>query len=178
MRSRFGITVMALAGLTALTACESGDPQLMNIRTDAPDEFSVLPSKPLEAPEDYTALPEPTLGGTNRVDPTPQADAVAALGGDPTRLDPGGQIRAGEQGLISYASRYGVPADIRATLATEDLDWRRTNNGRLLERMFNVNVYYSSYKPMSLDQHNELERLRLLGIWTPSAPPDPEVRVE
>ena len=62
------------------------------------------------------------------------------------------------------------------TLAAEDLEWRRENNGRLLERLFNVNVYYSSYKPMSLDQHLELERLRQMGVWTPSAPPDPEIK--
>jgi len=119
-------------------------------------------------------LPEPTPGGTNLVDPRPQADAVAALGCNPDRLERG-TIFAGEQGLLAHAARYGVPADIRTTLAAEDLQWRRDNNGRLLERLFNVNVYYSSYKPMSLDQHIELERLRRMGVWTPTAPPDPQI---
>jgi hypothetical protein len=99
---------------------------------------------------------------------------VAALGGNPDRLERG-TIFAGEQGLLAHAARYGVPADIRTTLAAEDLQWRRDNNGRLLERLFNVNVYYSSYKPMSLDQHIELERLRRMGVWTPTAPPDPQI---
>ncbi len=174
MRGMMGMKLAALVGLAALAACDRGDPELMNIRSDTPDEFSVLPTKPLEAPEDYTTLPEPTPGGTNLVDATPQADAVAALGGNPDRLKPG-TIYAGEQPLLAYATRYGVPGDIRATLAAEDLEWRRANNGRLLERLFNVNVYYKSYKSMSLDQHLELERLRRRGIWTPSAPPDPEV---
>lgn len=177
MRGTRGKLVFALVGLAALAACEDDNPQLMNIRSDTPDEFSILPTKPLEAPEDYASLPEPTPGGTNLVDPNPRGDAVAALGGNPDRIEPG-RIYAGEQTLISYSSRYGVPADIRDTLAAEDLEWRRTNNGRLLERLFNVNVYFDSYKPMSLDQHLELERLRRLGIWTPSAPPDPQVRVE
>lgn len=176
MRGRLGKTVMAFAGLVALTACDS-DPQLMNIRTDAPDEFAILPTRPLEAPEDYTALPEPTPGGTNLADPQPKADAIAALGGNPERLA-SGQIYAGEQTLLSYASRYGVPGDIRDVTAAEDLTWREENNGRLLERLFNVNVYYDSYKPMALDQHLELDRLRGKGIWTPSAPPDPEIKVD
>lgn len=176
MRGGLGKIVLAVAALAALTACDK-DPHLMNIRTDSPDEFAVLPNKPLEAPEDYTSLPAPTPGETNLVDPTPRADAVAALGGNPDRLA-SGRIYAGEQGLITYASRYGVPADIRNTLAAEDLEWRKSNNGKLLERMFNVNVYYGSYKPMFLDQYGELYRLQSKGVRTPSAPPDPQIPVE
>lgn len=177
MRGTFGKTVLALVGLAMLGACESDNPQLMNIKSDTPDEFAVLPTRPLEAPENYDTLPEPTPGGTNLVDPQPQADAVAALGGNPDRLARG-QIYAGEQTLLNYVSRYGVPANIRDTVAAEDLEWRRKHNGRLLERLFNQNVYFSSYKPMSLDQHLELERLRQAGVWTPSAPPDPQIKVE
>lgn len=178
MRGSHGKLVLTLVGAAALAACSGGDPKLMNIRTDTPDEFRILPTKPLEAPQDYTALPAPTPGGLNLADPNPRGDAVAALGGDAERVAPDGRIRAGEQTLISYSSRFGVPADIRKVLAAEDLQWRKDNNGRLLERIFNVNVYFDSYKPMSLDQHIELERLRRLGIWTPSAPPDPQVRLD
>jgi len=178
MRGSHGRMILALAGLALLAACDSGDPKLMNIRTDTPDEFRVLPTKPLEQPTDYTALPAPTPGGTNLVDPNPRGDAVAALGGDASRTVANGRIFAGEQGLVSYVSRYGVPADIRTTLAAEDLQWRKDHNGKLLERMFNVNVYYKSYKPMALDQQLELARLRGLGIWTPTAPPDPQVRLD
>lgn len=60
---------------------------------------------------------------------------------------------------------------IRGTLAAEDLEFRRKNDGRLLERVFNVNVYFDAYEPMSLDQHAELERWRAQGLLTPSAPP-------
>lgn len=175
MQGGFGKTVLAFVGLAILAACDS-EPNLMNIRTDSPDEFSILPTKPLEAPEDYTTLPEPTPNGINLADPQPQADAVAALGGNPDRLAPG-QIYAGEQTLISYASRYGVPGDIRDVLAAEDLKWRETHNGRLLERLFNVTVYYDSYKAQALDQYLELDRLRAKGVRTPSAPPDPQIKV-
>lgn len=178
MRGKFGISVMAFAGLIALSACDDGsDPKLMNIRSDTPDEFSVLPTGPLQEPENYTDLPEPTPGGTNLVDPTPEADAVAALGGNPDLVN-STQIRASEQGLVSYASRYGVPSDIRDTLAAEDLDWRRNHNGRLLERLFSVSVYFKAYAQMALDQQKELARLRRLGVKTPSAPPDPLVRLD
>jgi hypothetical protein len=178
MRGSQGKMVAALAGLLALGACASDNPKLMNIRSTTPDEFRILPTKPLEMPENYTDLPDPTPDGINLVDPQPQADAVAALGGNPDLVSPTGRIRAGEQGVISYASRYGVPADIRDTLAAEDLAWRKDHNGLLLERLFNVNVYFKSYKPMSLDQQLELERLRRLGVWTPTAPPDPQVRTQ
>ncbi len=175
MRGMLHMRIAAVAALAALVGCTGGDPKLMNISTTTPDEFGVLPNKPLQAPANYTTLPAPTPGGANLVDPTPEADAVAALGGNPDRLTRG-TIHPGEQGLLAYTTRYGVPADIRTTLAAEDLAWRKANNGRLLERMFNVNVYHDSYKRMALDQHLELQRLRRMGVWTPSAPPDPEDR--
>jgi len=178
MRGTFGKTVLVLVSLVALSACEGDQPELMNIRTDTPDEFAILPTRALEAPEDYTALPAPTPGGTNLADPNPQGDAVAALGGNPERLETTGRIYAGEQSLVNYTTRYGVPGDIRSVLAAEDLAWRQDNNGKLLERLFNVNVYYESYEPMALDQYTEWERLQAKGIWTPSAPPDPEIKLD
>jgi len=115
-------------------------------------------------PDNYTTLPTPTKGGTNLVDPTPLADATIALGGNPA-----GGIRDG--GLVNHASRYGVSPGIRTALAKEDLEFRRKNDGRLLERVFNVNVYFKAYRKQSLDQYAELERLRRLGVRTSSAPP-------
>ena len=60
---------------------------------------------------------------------------------------------------------------IRETLAAEDLEFRRKNDGRILEKIFNVNVYFKAYKKMWLDQHAELARWRKAGAKTPSAPP-------
>jgi hypothetical protein len=73
--------------------------------------------------------------------------------------------------LASYAGRYGVTPGIRQTLADEDLEWRRDNEGRVLERLFNVNVYYRAYEIQSLDQVRELDRWRARGVRTESAPP-------
>ncbi|MCY4181053.1 MAG: DUF3035 domain-containing protein [Litoreibacter sp.] len=158
---------MVLVALTLSACSRNREPQLLNIKsnTDGPDEFAILPNKPLVQPEDYAALPQPTPGGANRADANPLADATLALGGDPN-----GGIRDG--GLVNYASRYGVTPGIREQLAKEDLQFRRDNDGRVLERLFNVNVYFEAYESQSLDQYGELERLRRLGVRTVSAPPE------
>ena len=173
---RVAPTAMLAAALVLLAACADRDrePQLLNIRSSTPDEFAILPTKPLEQPADYASLPEPTPGGRNLVDPTPNEDAVAVLGGNPAALARTG-VPAGDGGLLSYAGRFGVTPGIRSELAAADLEYRRRNDGRLLERLFNVNVYFRAYKPLSLDQHVELERWRRAGVRTPSAPPDPEL---
>jgi len=168
---RLGALIVTALVITSLAGCASyrnRTPQLLNVKatTDGPDEFAIQPNKPLEIPEGVAAqpLPAPTPGGANRVDATPVADATVALGGNPA-----GGIRDG--GLVSYASRYGVTPDIRENLAEEDLEFRRKNDGRVLERVFNVNVYFKAYRKQALDQYAELERMRRLGVRTPSAPP-------
>ncbi len=167
-----GRILLAIPLAAMLSACGNGDrvPSLMNLRstTAGPDEFGILPPKPLEMPKDLAALPEPTPGGNNLTDPTPEADAIVALGGKPGR---GAGLDAG---ILNHASRFGVAGDIRQTLAAEDLNWRRDNDGRILERLLNVNVYYRAYEKMSLDQHAELFRWRQKGVKTPSAPPPQE----
>ncbi len=167
-------SVLVLGLLTALSACGGGseDPNLLNIsqpRAEGPDEFAVLPTKPLEMPENVASLPEPTPGGSNRTDPTPEADAIAALGGNAAVLS----RASGDGALLAHARRYGSDPNIRPRLAAADLEFRRRNDGRLLERLFNVNVYFRAYEEMSLDQHRELARLRRAGIRTPAVPPDP-----
>jgi hypothetical protein len=165
-----GALALATMAMLALTACASGEPRLMNLQAsgNGPDEFAILPTKTLELPADLAALPEPTLGGTNRTDPTPEADAVAALGG---RLTPGAGIPAGDGALVNHAGRYGRSASIRSDLAVEDLAFRSDNNGRILERLFSVNVYFKAYRKQSLDQQAELQRWRARGVRTVSAPP-------
>ena len=165
---------LAIAGMMLVAACSrGGDPDLLNLRQErgeGPDEFAVLPVKPLELPEDLALLPEPTPGGTNRTDPTPSADVAQALGGNAEVLTRGSTDGA----LVLYATRFGVSPNIRSALAAEDLEYRRDNDGRLLERLFNVNVYFRAYEPMSLDQYSELERLRRAGIRTSAVPPQPQ----
>jgi hypothetical protein len=175
MQAQRRFLAIAAAMVLTLAACGNGDkvPSLMNVRsaTSGPDEFGIIPPKPLEMPEDLAALPEPTPGGANRTDRDPQGEAVAALGG---KIGSREGVNTAHAGLYAYAARYGVTGGIRETLAAEDLEYRRQNDGRLLERLFNVNVYFKAYAPMSLDQQAELWRWRRAGVATPSAPPPKE----
>jgi hypothetical protein len=79
-----------------------------------------------------------------------------------------------DPGIVRYATRYGVDPGIREQLAAADLEFRRQNDGRLLERLFSVSVYFKAYRPFELDQHRELERFRRAGVRTPAAPPGPQ----
>lgn len=168
--------MVALAGLL-LAACGGGEdgPRLMHAGSDlrTPDDFSVLPTKPLQMPEDLSALPAPTPGGTSLADPTPMADAVAALGGNPAALSRQG-VPGADSSLVNYTGRFGRDGTIRQTMASEDLAFRKANDGRLLERLFSVNVYSRAYEPYSLDAYAELERWRRAGARVPSAPPPAE----
>lgn len=169
MQSAKGKAVIALAAMLVLSACASGSPRLMNLTSgEGPDEFGIVPPKPLALPENLSALPQPTPGGANLADPNPEADAILALGGKPSTSN---GIPSGDSALFAHAARYGVDQGIRTTLAAEDLEWRRDNNGRVLERWFNVNVYYKAYRDQRLDQQAELLRWRALGVRTSSAPP-------
>ena len=163
---------LAVAALVALSACGGGSkvPHLMNLRssTDGPDEFAILPPKALSTPPDLTALPDPTPGGDNLTDPHPMNDAIVALGG---QVPAAAGVPSGDAGLVNYADRQGVTADIRTTLAADDLEFRRKHPGKLLERAFGVNVYYKAYTAYWLDAYAELARWRQAGVATPSAPP-------
>jgi hypothetical protein len=73
----------ALSAMLLLGACASKDPKLLNLRktSSGPDEFSILPNKSLEMPLSLATLLVPTPGGGNLTDPTPNRDAILALGG-------------------------------------------------------------------------------------------------
>lgn len=162
--------IPTLLVLAVLAACaRDAEPDLLNFgpNADGPDEFLVLPTKPLEMPPDAAALPPPIPGATNRVDPLPEADAALALGGRPAVLS----RPSGDGALVAYAGRGGVDPGIRGDLAADDLAYRRENRGRLLERLFGVNRYFGVYRRGELDQHRELERFRAAGVPTPAAPP-------
>lgn len=175
MRQMIGKLGIALFAALFVAGCSSNrEPQLMHLRSDSagPDEFGILPTKPLQMPDNLSELPAPTPGGSNLTDPTPEADAVAALGGSPDRVTATGKgVSAGDGALLARADRFGASGDIRETLAAEDYAYRKDHDGRLLEKLFSVNVYYKAYKPMALDQKTELERWRKLGLRTPAAPP-------
>lgn len=130
----------------------------------SPDEFLVLPTRPLELPADLQSLPPPTPGRANRVDYDPLADAVAGLTG---RSGP-----AGAGGGAALVARAGAAdPQVRARLAGEDAAYRASNRGRLLERAFSNDREALIYRGMALDAGAEFRRLRALGLRVPPAPP-------
>lgn len=166
--ARAALGALALA-LTLAGCARQGTPDLVQLRSDGPDEFAILPGKPLQAPPSYAALPPPVPGGPSRTDPTPLADATVALGGRPGA---GAAVPAGDAAVVGYAARGGLTPGVRATAAAEDLAQRQRRSPRLLERIFGVNTYERVYRPQALDPYAELERFRAAGRRTPSAPPE------
>ncbi|MGB0959525.1 MAG: DUF3035 domain-containing protein [Halocynthiibacter sp.] len=170
MHSYVKIGVLGIVAALAAGCSSDKAPKLMYLKSasSSPDEFAILPSKPLEEPEDYAALPTPTPGGSNVTDPTPKEDAVAALGGK-TRKGKG--VPRSDGALVNHArSKAGASGDIRTVLADEDLEYRKKNNGRFFERLFKVNAYYNAYDKQSLDKYQELDRMRNAGAKTVAAP--------
>lgn len=131
-----------------------------------PDEFMVLPTRPLEMPSDLAALPPPTPGASNRVDRQPRAETITALTGQPPAAAPGAPALAAAAGSAN--------PDIRATLTAEDDVYARENQPRLLERWFGGDRNRQVYEDMTLDAESEYDRLRASGARVPEAPPRTE----
>ncbi|APZ51374.1 DUF3035 domain-containing protein [Salipiger abyssi] len=166
--------MVLMIGLVGLSACSGRerDIRLHYLKTNSgtPEEFAILPNKPLETPNDLNALPAPTPGATNRTAQTPRSDAVAALGGNPARLDESGTPR-GDGALINRASRFGRDAGIRQQLAAEDLEFRKRKS-LFSWKIVPEDEYYKAYRAQWLDTYGVLDAFRRAGVRTPSAPPE------
>jgi hypothetical protein len=166
--------ILVIMLIFALAACSSrkDETHLRRIKrtSNGPDEFTILPGKPLQSPPSYAALPVPTPGGANLTDQHPTADGIAALGGNPAALADTG-IPAPETGLVKYATRYGVTPGIRQVLAREDLRTRQRHGRVNIFHIGPTDDYTNAYKRQWLDAYAEQRRLRRLGVATPSAPP-------
>jgi hypothetical protein len=161
----------SILALMVLTACGSSDRPLRDLRSSSggPDEFAVILSDPLILPSNLTALPQPTPGGSNRADPSPKADAIAALGGSAAAQSAGG-IPANDAALVAQAGRYGVSPDIRSALAAEDAALR---DRARIANVFNPlgrDRYFPAYRRQALDASAELARLQALGTSVPTVP--------
>ncbi|MDU8911338.1 DUF3035 domain-containing protein [Aestuariicoccus sp. MJ-SS9] len=168
------LRALFLLSLMGLAACggRERDITLHDLRTNSrePEEFSIVPSKPLATPESFAELPGPTPGRANRADQTPLSDAVAALGGNPARLRADG-VPASDGALIQRAGRFGVDGNIREDLAAADLEFRKTRS-RFTFSIVPEDDYYRIYRRQAIDPYRQLLRFRRLGVQTPSAPPE------
>ncbi|MFD3190295.1 DUF3035 domain-containing protein [Sedimentitalea sp. HM32M-2] len=169
MRIPLGLMILGMA--VALAGC--GRKPLHDLRSNSrgPDEFMVLPVKPLTAPQDYDLLPAPTPGGANLVDQTPRADAVVALGGRATALDPDRGVPGSDGALITATGRYGVPANTRTTLAEADAQFRKRQGRMTSIKLFPVDRYRQVYRREIMDPYEANDTFRRSGFGTPTAPP-------
>lgn len=161
-----GMTVLALAVLLAGCADRDNPAGLMNLRPqhEGPDEFAIMPTKPLEMPQDFSALPTPVPGAANLVDRNPRDEAVIALGGRPGAGSTDGA-------LVAAAGRHGTSAGIREELAADDAAFRARQRPKLLERLFGRSSYHSAYGRDTTAPDAELDLWRRAGARTPAVPP-------
>ena len=162
-----GIFIVAAVGLAG---CSDG---LRDLRSndEGPEEFDVLPVKPLSPPTDYSSLPTPTPGGRNLVDPTPNLDAVVALGGTASAATTT-SVSTSDTALLAQTRRYGVDSSVRGTLAEADEKFRTRQNRFSRFKLFPVDRDQQAYRREALDPFEEAERYRRAGFGTPTSPPE------
>lgn len=171
-------TILMLMAAVIVAGCgggRDGDVTLRKIKHkgNGPDEFSIIPGKPLEMPTDVATLPTPVPGGTNRTDQDPIADGIAALGGNASARRAEAPSAA-HAGLINRTGRFGRDPGIRRTLAAEDREIRRQYGNVNLLRFLPSDDYLQAYQGQWLDAYTEERRLRRRGVRTPVAPPAPK----
>jgi Protein of unknown function (DUF3035) len=164
--ARPAVRPAALLALLLLAGCANG--LAGGLRQSGvvgtPDEFLVLPTRPLEMPSSMAALPPPTPGAPNRVDYQPHQEAIAGLSGRPG-------VPGNADGSALVASAGPRDPAIRTTLAAEDAEWRQGNHGRLLERLTSKDQETVIYGPMILDPAAAFQALRAAGVAVPAASP-------
>ena len=164
-------SIVVTVAILTLSAC-GGGAGLRDLRSDSagPDEFSVIPYRPLDIPATL-ALPQPTPGGVNKADPNPLGEAIAALGGSQAAARAGG-VPTSDAALVAQAGRKGVTPGVRALLAQEDAAFRGRRAAVSGWNPFSrTDPYFGAYAGQALDAYAELARFRALGVATPSAPP-------
>jgi hypothetical protein len=160
--------IFSVLAITLVTACANTGQSLRALRAagGGPDEFAVIPQRPLALPPS-ASLPQPTPGGSNLADPNPKAQAIAALGGSSAAQFAGG-IPARDNALISQASRYGVTPNIRGELAAADKAFRAGKSRLNIFNPLGRDKYFPAYASQALDARAELARLSAAGVAVPN----------
>ncbi|WP_158965554.1 DUF3035 domain-containing protein [Chachezhania sediminis] len=162
--------VLALIALSVVAGC-SGKNGLRQLRAPGrgPDEFMVMPAKPLTEPKSYSELPPPTPGGANRTDRDPEAEAILALGGKPQAAT---AVPSSDSQLVAQAGRYGIDSSSRQSLEVEDEKFRKRKARASSFKLFPVDRYSQAYKRQAIDPFKENDRWRRAGVPTVTAPPE------
>lgn len=144
----------------------AGTLQEASLANGAPDEFLVLPQKPLEIPEDLSVLPTPDPTAGSRVEIDPHAGAKRALGGTG-----GGYKASGADNTVLAAARSRpISPNIRQELRAEDAKKRARPGGFIgFFDLFRVTPREQTiYNDEKLDARDELIKRRAQGVRTPS----------
>jgi len=163
-----------LAVLLAVAGCDSiGDPlEAIGARVPAPDEFQVMPRKPLEMPA-TAQLPEPSLGAPSPLEPNPRAEAMAALFGPAAAAGAGTAApSASERALLSSANAAAGSGDVRVQL-DKDKSRQAVNTPYVpptLGELITGNAARKVDESELLDPEAEALRLQQQGIATPANP--------
>ena len=164
------LRIIALISLAfGLSACSDDGLRQLYPQGEGPDEFIIVPNKPLEQPTNLAALPDPTPGGANRTDAQPLADGAAALGGRLPPID--GTVPNADGAMVNHASRFGVDANIRPELAKADAEFRRRKARFTQIRIVRQDIYNRVYADEALDAQDVANAYRRAGVPTPTAPP-------
>ena len=155
------VLVLAGCGNTNLRKMESDD--------KGPEEFTVVPLKPLEQPSDYATLPKPKNAAPSITDPTPIADAITALGGTVDSRNTT-RIPSSDRALIQRTDRFGTTPNIRAMLALEDAQFRKSKTKMRYSLFKSRDPYSQLYEAETLDAFAELQKFRAAGVTTPAVP--------
>lgn len=162
--------IIMLIAAVGIAGCSKTGLRDLRAPGPGPDEFMILPVKPLTAPQDYSVLPTPDPNGGNLVDQNPIADAAVAMGGRADVAE-SGAIGAADGALISAATRHGVESDVRENLAEADAKFRKRQTRMTRFRLFPVDRYEQAYRRQALEPFPENERYRAAGAGTPTSPP-------
>ena len=172
-----------LGAALALGACSAvGDPiEAIGGRAPAPDEFMVLPRKPLVVPPTLAAgpdLPAPDPGRPSPLEPDPEAAAVAALTGDATTArTAAGEVSAGEASLLTAARASSASPEIRVQLEEERIAAAEAEADAPYEPPTLGEMFFGSSDDeeapdpeIVLDPIAESQRLQREGVATPNDP--------
>lgn len=116
-RRALGRLAGAAVVLSVVSACGDGFRKDLGLIGEGPDEFTVVPRKPLSLPQNGD-LPTPRPGEVSPLDPTPLADAQRALQVEVGATEASAPS-SGEAGFVQAAGAAGASDAVRTQLETE-----------------------------------------------------------
>lgn len=166
--ARIALLIGAAAVVAGCSSGREGVGNLLGITRGSPDPFNVYPRAPLQVPQDLATLPAPQPGAASPLEPTPIADAQAAIGNAGAPVAVAGPSQ-GEVALLATAGANEADPDVRRTLA-EDPALQR-------EREFAFRTFFGYKVPDGtekdlLEPREERKRLLEQGGAAPNPPPE------